>query len=212
MRIAIDVDDCISNTAEVDFVTCWEYNKRINPNDKKKYVSGYHNAPTIFGFTKQQDDEFYIYQRKLCIEQDLIKPKIFADKIIGKLLSDGNEIIILTSRGDKYWGDALSETKKWLDRYGIKYTQCVANSGNKGEFCKKNKIDLMIDDNLKYIKQCNDMGIMTITFDNNYDQSYYPEELKNFESPLNQFASCWSEAYEIINDLSKQSIGEQEND
>ena len=212
MKIAIDVDDCISNTAEVDFATCWKYNKIINPNDNKEYVNDYHNAPTIFGFTKQQDDDFYIFQRKLCVEQDLIKPKIFSDKIINKLLNNGHDITILTSRGDKYWGNALQETKKWLNKYGIKYTRCVANSGNKGDYCLENNIDLMIDDNLKYIKQCNDKGIKTITFNNNYNQKYYPEELRNYQSTLNQYASCWIEVCEIVNKLSKEKLEDKEND
>lgn len=210
MKIAIDVDDCISNTAEVDFATCYEYSKKLTPNGKlyKHYVNDFHNAPTIFGLTKEQDDDFYIKQRKQCVEQDLIKPKVFAVKYINQLLQDGHEVIILTSRGDMYWGDALTETKKWFAKYGINYTQLIANISNKGEFCKKNKIDLMIDDNLKYIKQCNDVGIRSITFDNNYNPKYYTEELRNYSSPLNCYASCWNEVYDKIKvlDLTKKDI------
>lgn len=202
MKIAIDVDDCISNTAEVDFATCYDYNKNLNGGRYKHLVNDYHNAPTIFGLTKEQDDDFYIKQRKICVEQDLIKPKVFANKFISQLLKDGHDVTILTSRGDMYWGNALEETKKWLDKYGIKYTRLVANSGSKGEYCKNNGIDLMIDDNLKYIKQCNDVGVQTITFDNNYNPKYYSSELQNYSCPLNHFASCWNEVYDVINNLS----------
>ena len=34
MKVAIYVDDCISNTCEIDFATCWEYNQKLNSNDK----------------------------------------------------------------------------------------------------------------------------------------------------------------------------------
>ncbi len=203
MRIAIDVDDCISSTAEVDFATCWEYNKKLNPDDDKIYVNDFHNAPTIFGLTKQQDDDFYIHQRKLCIKYDLIKPKIFADKIIEKLLQDGHDVTILTSRGDLYWGDALKETEKWLKKYSIPFTKCVANIGDKGKYCNENNIDIMIDDNLKYIRQCNLAGIQTITFNNNYNPKYYDEDLQNYENELNTFACCWSEVYEKVDIISK---------
>ncbi len=206
MKIAIDIDDCISNTTEVDFATCWEYNKKLNPNDNKKYVNDYHNAPTIFGFTKQQNTDFYMYQREMCVSQDLIKPKVFSDKIINKLYKNGHDIIILSKREDKHWGDALVEAKKWLKKYGINYTQCVVNCGNKGVFCKKNDIDLLIDDNLKWIKQCNDKGIKTITFNNNYNLKYYPKNLRNYKNNLNQYASCWIEVLEIIKTLSKDKL------
>ncbi len=201
MKIAIDVDDCISNTSEVDFATCYEYYKKLHPENRTNFINSYHNAPTIFGLTKEQDDDFYIHQRKQCVEEDLIQPKVFAQKIINTLLEDGHEIIILTSRGDLYWGDALKETKNWLDRHGIHYTECIANSGNKGEFCSLNNIDLMIDDNLKYIKQCNDFGVRTITFNNNYDLKYYPAELRSYDSDLNGMASCWPEVYEVIKNI-----------
>ncbi len=203
MKIAIDVDDCISNTAEVDFVTCYEYNKALHPDDNKNYVNEYHNAPTIFGLTKEQDDDFYIHQRKLCIEEDLIKPKVFADKIIAKLIRDGHDVTILTSRGDLYWGNALEETKKWLNKYNIPYTRCVANSGDKGKYCAENNIDIMIDDNLKYIKQCNMVGIRTITFNNNYNPKYYPEELRHYQNDLNTYASSWSEVSDKVDLISK---------
>lgn len=204
MKIAIDVDDCITNTAEVDFATCYEYCKKLNIESEHK-KNNYHNAPTIFGLTKEQDDDFYINQRKRCIEEDLIKPKIFAGKFINKLLEDGHDITILTSRGDKYWGKDLKETKKWLNKYAIKYSRLIANSGSKGEYCLANGIDLMIDDNLKYIKQCNDVGVETITFDNNYDPIYYPEEFRNYQNKLNRYASCWNEIYDIICLLGKNN-------
>lgn len=205
MRIAIDVDDCISNTAEVDFATCYEYNKKLHKLKKGEHLKNeYHNAPTIFGLTKEQDDDFYIKQRKQCVEEDLIQPKVFAGKFINQLIKDGHDITILTSRGDLYWGNALEETRKWLAKHNIHYTNLVANSGNKGVYCQNNNIDLMIDDNLKYIKQCNDIEVLTITFDNNYNPKYYPEELQEYCNPLNQYASCWNEVYDIISNLENE--------
>ena len=36
-RIAIDLDNTISNTIEVDYAMCWEYNQMINPSDNEFY-------------------------------------------------------------------------------------------------------------------------------------------------------------------------------
>ena len=35
MKIAIDMDDCITNTQELDFACAWNYNKLHHPNDEK---------------------------------------------------------------------------------------------------------------------------------------------------------------------------------
>ena len=198
MKIAIDVDDCISNTSEVDFATCWLFNQQLNPNDNKLYYNNYHNAPTIFGFDKETDDKFYEQQRKQVVREGLIYPKIFSDRVINKLLNEGHDITILTSRGDQYWGDALAETKKWLAKYNIHYTHCVANSGSKGEYCKANNIDVMLEDNPKYAKQVNDVGIRTILILAEYN--------KDYKNDLNTFASCWPEVYKIINELNRKKI------
>lgn len=34
MRIAIDIDDCLTNTCEVDFATCYIWNRQHHPEDK----------------------------------------------------------------------------------------------------------------------------------------------------------------------------------
>lgn len=197
MKIAIDVDDCISNTREVDFAMCWKFNKQKHPDDDKLYFNDSHNAPTIFGFSKEEDDEFYIKQRPEVIKEGLIYPKIFAPKIINKLLEDGHDITILTSRGDLYWGNALEETEKWLAKYGINYTRCVANSGNKGDYCRENGIELLIEDNPKYAKQANDANVKSLLILEIYN--------KDYQNPLNTFASCWPEVYYKINEMTKQS-------
>lgn len=193
MKIAIDVDDCISNTVEVDFATCWEYNQMLHPDDNNLYESNYHNAPTIFGFDKATDDAFYIQQRKLVVKENLIQPKVFAARVINQFIEDGHDVTILTSRGDLYWGNALLETEKWLKKHGIHYTRCVANSGSKGEYCKANKIDVMLEDNPKYAKQVNDEGIRTILLLANYN--------KDYKHPLNKFASCWPEVYKKVKEI-----------
>ena len=198
MRIAIDIDDCITNTSEVEFELCYKYNKQLYPEDTKNYINNHYNKTTIFGFTKQQEDEFYVQAMELFIEQDLIKPKVFSKKIIDQLLSDGHEIILLTGRSDFYWGTATLYTKQWLEKYNIHYTKLVTAMTNKGEFCKNNNVDVLIDDSLKYIKQCNDLNVNTITFNNNYSKKYDSPELQNYSHPLNIYSSCWFEVYDRV--------------
>ena len=82
--------------------------------------------------------------------------------------------------------------------------KCITNCENKGLHCLQNHIDVLIDDNLKNIKQCNDLGVKTITFNNNYNEKYYPNELKNYKNNLNIYASCWTEVYEKIGEIIKE--------
>ena len=43
MKIAIDVDGCITNTNEVDFAACWIYNQKVNPDDDTLYENNHQN-------------------------------------------------------------------------------------------------------------------------------------------------------------------------
>lgn len=205
MRIAIDFDDCISNTIEVDFATCFMYNKKLNPKDNKIYRANWHNAPTIFGFTKEQDDEFYKWQRKEVVKNGWITPKFYVKEVIDFLLSQGHEIIILTSRGDQYWGDAEKETRNWLDKYEIGYVSIVANCQDKGKFCKINNIDVLIEDNQIQASRANDVEVYTIMMLQEFN--------KDYSNKLNKFASCWPEVpykiFEIIDQKNFEDISQK---
>lgn len=198
LKIAIDVDDCISNTIEVDFATCFLYNKKLHPDDSKLYRANYHNAPTIFGFDEKTDDDFYMEQRRQVVLNGWITPKFMAKEIIDELSAQGHEIIILTSRGDMYWGDAKKETRKWLKKYGIHYSELVANCQDKGEFCKENLIDILIEDNQKYAQQANDSGIHSIIMLQEFN--------KDYENKLNKFASCWPEVPYKVEEILKEKF------
>ncbi len=141
------------------------------------------------------DDDFYIQQRKQVIEENLMRPMIYTDKVISQLFDEGHEIVILSSRIDSYWGNAKRETEKWLKQYGIKYSKCVCNCPNKGDYCKKNHIDVLVDDNPGYVKGANEQGVMTILLLASYN--------KHYKNPLNKFASCWPEVYKKINQINK---------
>lgn len=194
MRIALDVDDCITNTLEWDFACAWEFNRSHHPEDNNFYYTIHHTAPEIFKFTPDESREFYIKQRKFLIDKRLLFPKPFVKEVIDKLLQEGHEIFILTSREDTYWnGDAQGETKKWLKKYKIGYTDLFANCVEKGLKCAELKVDLLIDDNQKFAQQVNAQGIRSIILSAPYNLKY--------KNVLSTHASCWPEVYYIIQDL-----------
>ncbi len=194
MRIAIDMDDCICNTLEWDFACAWMYNKEKHPQDKKFYYQIFHAAPEIFNFSEEEKKEFYLENRRFIINKKLIYPKPFVKETIDKLMAEGHEIYILTSREDFYWlGDAYGHTSKWLKKYKINYTSLIVNCIEKGLKCAEIRADLLIDDNPKFISQVNSQGIRTIIIAAPYNLKY--------KNVLNEHASCWPEVFEIVQDL-----------
>lgn len=194
MKIAIDMDDCICSTLDWDFACAWKFNKQRHPKDNKFYYQIYHASPEIFGFTKEETEEFYLENRHFLIDKKLIYPKPFVKEVIDQLLKDGHEIYIVTSREDKYWhGDSYGNTQKWLKKYKINYTQIFANCIEKGVKCAELKVDLLIDDNPKYVSQVNAQGIRTIVLSAPYNLKY--------KNVLNAHASCWPEVYQIVTEL-----------
>lgn len=194
MKIAIDMDDCITNTQELDFACAWNYNKQNHPNDEKFHYGINHDATKIFKFTNEEKYSFYIKQRKYIIKNKLIDPKPFVKEVINQLLHDGHEIYIVTSREDEYWnGNAKRETEKWLKKHGIKFTKLFVNCLDKGAKCAELGVHILVDDNQKYARQVNSQGIRTIVFTAPYN--------KNYKNILSTHASCWPEVYYIIKGL-----------
>ena len=195
MKLAIDLDECVADTFEVDLATCYLYNKRNNLLKKSFYLPVSSHAPRVFEMSLQEEEKFFIEQRKLVIEKKLLRPKYLAKEIINKLYDENNEIIIMTARNDKYWKNAAKESAAWLDENGIKYSKVIANCLNKGQACKENNVDILVDDNLYLIKQANSYGINTIT--------YWSPFNKKYKDKLNVFASCWPEVYDKVKEYEK---------
>ena len=91
-------------------------------------------------------------------------------EVINKLYDEGNEIIFITYRKDKYIKDPYLLTKNYLDRHGIKYNKLIANSGDKGIVCYNNKIDLFIDDSVTHLEDVSLYGIKVLLFDSEYNR------------------------------------------
>lgn len=105
-----------------------------------------------------------------------------------KLLKDKNKIILITAR-------KIDEniTKEWLRKHSIPYDKIMfLEEGNK--FNCDIELDVMVDDNLKEIINCQSIAKKLIIYDHPWNQTYDVE--KKFYRVKN-----WKEIYDLINKI-----------
>ena len=148
MNIAIDIDDTLTSSTEVisDYI--------------RKYDSVYcddghliNNLESIIrGFLIDEETKrfFNDYAQEM---GNAIQIKDGAKEVIDKLRSEGNKVIIITARSDNFYDNAQKFCEEYLKRNNINYDKLITQQTYKIEACKRENIDLMIDDDYKIIKK-----------------------------------------------------------
>lgn len=156
MRIGIDLDDTICRTTEIVHKKLEKYAEENNldvldiMNDEElKYEFFKKNIENIYADVEIKRDVYHVLKR---------------------LRSRGNSIFIVTARGNTIVPDGNNvETiiGKWLHKHNIVVDGIFvgAYGEKKAEVCKKNKIDLMIDDDPYNYKMLISHGINCLLFD-----------------------------------------------
>lgn len=160
MKIGIDIDDTLTNTKEAQ-LKYWEQYYLNNP--QKGYTKKIPKTINDFG-----DDYVQLfwdtYRQELSFETTFKKD---VSKILHELINEGHSLCIITSRPDKKYNDLHKQLKEWFSKNDIPIFEIYTNIRDKGEFCKNNKIDLFIDDDIKHIEKANNYNIKTILFNKN---------------------------------------------
>ena len=130
-----------------------------------------------------------------------IEPVPYAVEGIQKLREQGHELVVVTARAELF----KEPTTRWLDQYfkyqfrGVRF----ANKGapfdknvdcikNKIRICEEEGIEIMIEDNPKYLGACTQAGLRGILLN-------YPWNL-NEETPINTIrVNSWREIPQYIN-------------
>lgn len=177
MKIGIDIDDTLTNTKELQASYWIEYHHN-NPN--KDYTDEIPKNINTFGF-KYIEDYWDIYREQLFYPTF----KENTSNILNKLLEDGHELCVITSRPDYKYKDLHKRLDEWFIKNNIPIDTKYTNIKNKGHYCKKKNIDLLIDNDIAQIEEANKYKIKTILFG----------DLKDYTGTK---ASNWLEVYEII--------------
>lgn len=181
MTIGIDIDDTITKTAEclLPYVAKY-FSLDLNYLIENNY--NYNNLP------EEYIDKFYefglsTFERAI----PLVKVKDKAKEVINKLKEDGNRIVIVTARTNKFYSDAYKISSEQLDNFGITYDKLIC-SFDKRTACIEENIDLFIDDTIGNLDSVYDVVKDVLLFNSNvnflsdvdYKRVYNWDEVYNY--------------------------------
>lgn len=187
MKIGIDIDGVILNSENLFRVKAELYDllelKRSGITDKKGFLEA-----ERYNWTKNEIENFrekYLIQ---ATKESSLMPG--AKEVLELLKNDGHELIIITARGLTIKGmKEVGEEK--LNEFGLKFDKYYWAIENKFEICKKENIDIMIDDKESVCKQTSEKKIKTLYFRDvgreKLEENEYLKEVNN-----------WGEIYRII--------------
>lgn len=155
MKIGIDIDNTICSTDEL-------LEKKIDDYIKEKGMS----QKEFFSDIKYMSD---FYEEKLLevVFEDQVKDGFL--NVLNKLKIN-NEIIIVTARNEKLsksFQNMRKATLEWLEKNNIYYDKYYDDAYKEGKVrvCKKEGIDIIIDDDINNYLAFKDSGIKTLLFD-----------------------------------------------
>lgn len=190
MRIGIDIDGVLTDIEQWQLDYGGKFFSKFNKSIVNK--DGY-EITTIFGIDDDLDSQFW---NEYLYEYVTKEPsRKFASEVIKKLKEDGNEIYIvtaryLTDRNTKEGQQMREIVVKWLDEQKIYYDKIIFSPEDKLENCKKNNIDVMIEDKVENINNVS-RTIPVICFHAGYNKEC---KGKNIYRVYN-----WYDIYNLIN-------------
>lgn len=157
MRIGIDIDDVITDTSDVikEYIAKQKNCKKLKEH-MVEIMKGVPVNPEVVQFGLE--NYIKVFQE--------VEAKKNASQVIQRLLEKGNEIYLITARGENldFFKGSEKVTIDFLKDNHIYYTKIIFNATNKAQLCKDNQIDLMIDDSIVHCENVKNVGIKSIVF------------------------------------------------
>lgn len=200
MRIGIDLDGVVIDTEttfrvyeEIFDIDILKGNHLIDIEEPKFQAR--------YNWTKDQQDEFI---KKYFLEVSRESPIMAGFMGVHKLLQkQGHEFIVITARGG-FVKEMKDDAIRLLEENNIFFDKYFWKTEDKLEVCKKEKIDLMIDDDWRIIKQLSENEVKTLYFrDTNLkklEENEYITEVNN-----------WGDIYRVINNIDKHNRNNNNN-
>ena len=178
MRIGIDIDDTICRTTELVNEKMEEYASKNNI--EVLDIMNYDDIKDKFF-----DEYLSIIYRDVMVKRDV-------QNVIRRLRNKGNEIYFITGRSiyrTSSINDVTEITNEWLRKNNIESDGVFfsAYGESKADVCKREKIDLMIDDDPYNYKMLTGNGVHCLLFD---DREKY--DLRK------DYVTSWIEVEEFI--------------
>ena len=181
MRIGIDLDDTICRTTEM-------VNDKMKEYAKKKSLD-------VLDIMNDEDIKLDFFNEYLPDIYRNVKLKRNAKDVIRRLKNKGNQIFLITARTNSLVPsvkDVASITGAWLKDNGIEVDGIFSSAygEDKAQIMKREKIDLMVDDDPYNYKMIVSRGGCCILFDDRekYDlKENYATDWLEVEKFINQF-------------------------
>lgn len=193
MNIGIDIDDTIANSTEEWIKYALEYEKK-HPEIIKEYNKKFEKLTThkwleeFFKWNEKDKINFFREYTEKAFK--ILEIKQNADIVINRLYEQGDNIYIVTARHDMDDStDVIGITKEWLLKNNIKYTKIFFNENTKLDICKKEKIDIFIDDSYTICKELSKNKIPVLLMKSKYN---------NIEDSKIPKVENWDEIYDRI--------------
>ena len=192
MKIGIDIDDVITETMK-------GYLKEINKNREKEIdfeeVNGSLFWKEVFGFSKEQTKKFLdgFFEMK-AYELELIEG---VKEILSKLNKD-HEIYFITSRPPMFQKQTKEYLKKHMPEIEPKVFHSEVNAlveagKDKIDLCEELGIDLIIEDQKRFARNCAERGLKVILF-----RRPWNDNMEEHENIIR--VKTWNEILEKINE------------
>lgn len=157
MRIGFDIDDVITDTSGSmkEYIIKYDDNGELMANIED-IMRGDASTPFI--------DKFFMNHFLEIAKNAKIKDN--SVRVIKKLFDTGNEIYLITARGEekKIFKGAEALTLEYLKQNDIYYTNIIFNAVDKAKLCIDNDIDLFVDDSIKHCEAVRNANINSILF------------------------------------------------
>lgn len=195
MKIGIDIDNTLTEVQKELNCAAYNYAKKLgkNINEHCNFQEDINNNGNFYmeKFNFNYDELKYFLKD---IQEQIINnalPRKNAVNCIKKLKEKGNKIYIITARDSEFHNDPYKLSKDWLDKNNIEYDKLIVNARQKAPICKKEKIDIFIDDQLNNCIDIANLGIQTIRISENEINYNNIVNLKNWNEIYN-FIVEWS--------------------
>lgn len=166
MNIGIDIDDTINNLHDILIKKGAEFNKREKIDykihtDKWEWIDAFGwDKLTAKKFLEENIENIYLNAE--------IKEN--AAEVINRLHTEGNKIIIITSRGKEHLKNAYEISEKWLKQKNVYYDKLIIGASDKAQYCVENNIDVFIDDLVDNCKKVSETKTKVLMFNSPYNQ------------------------------------------
>lgn len=165
MKIGIDLDDVVFATIRsmikyADKYDAEEFGKTID-NDKFGLITNRYYLNVLYDWDNETKFAFFRKYYKNVLEECELFPN--AKEVINKLYDEGNYIYFITARLMNIDNcDTENITRNSLNKNGIKYNNLFLGISDKLDFCKKQGIEILIEDSYETCKEVNENGIKSL--------------------------------------------------